>query len=117
MSINNAPVYFEEGGKVNESTILVITTDGVNAVSVVIEAFDTNDNPCNFSNQRYTISVSHNGLEWTRLYDLLMGYEAIITNSFSYDSPMNAVLFFRYIKFSVPSVGENMKSRITISAR
>jgi hypothetical protein len=54
---------------------------------------------------------------WTRIYDLLLRYDDITTNSFSYSNLMNAVLFFRFVRVSVPILGVDIRSKITISMR
>ena len=85
--------------------------DGINALSVILECIGGT-----FDNELYSIHVSNNGEDWIKVFDFLLGYDVITTNSFSYYSPMNVILFFRFVKFSVPNL-ENRTSKITVSAR
>jgi hypothetical protein len=52
-------------------------------------------------NEIYSIYVSNDGEDWIKIYDLLLGYDVVTTNSFSYNNAMNGILFFRFVRFSV----------------
>ena len=111
MSVNNAPASYEIVGETNEATYLIVTMDGINTLSVILECIGGS-----FDNETYSIHVSHNREDWTKVFDLLLGYEVTTTNSFSYNSPLNLILLFRFVKFSVPKLN-NRSSKITVSAR
>lgn len=97
-NINSSPAYFEAKGEISQPTGLVIPTFGLNVISIVIQASGES-----FNGQSYTISVSRNGLEWTELLNLNLGFEFNVTNSFSYADMMALVLNFPFIKVSVPA--------------
>lgn len=99
MSLNNAPVSYEVVAENNEATYLIVTMDGINTLSIILECIGGA-----FDNESYSVHVSNNGEDWVKVYDLLLGYDVTTTNSFTYNSPLNSILFFRFVKFSVPSL-------------
>lgn len=56
MSLNNALAGYQIVGKINEATDLVVTMDGINTLSVILECIGGA-----FANEVYSIHVSNNG--------------------------------------------------------
>jgi hypothetical protein len=111
MSINNSPASYEIVGETNEATNLVITIDGINTLSVILEYIGGS-----FDNEIYSIYISNDGEDWIKIYDLSLRYNVATTNSFPYNNAMNGILFLRFERFSVQRL-ENRRSKITVSAR
>lgn len=106
-TLNSKAAQFETTGESNQPTSLELCTDGVQAISLIIESLDGD-----FNGQFYSIFVSNDKIDWTEIYRLNLGFDKIIGNSFTYNGSMNSVLFFRFVKFLVP-----VKSRIVASLR
>ena len=68
MSVNSTPASYEIVGKNNQATNLVVTMDGINTLSVVLECIGSS-----FENETYSIHVSNNGEDWIKIYGFLLG--------------------------------------------
>lgn len=113
--MNSSPAYFEHTGDLNKPTSLKITTLGLSAISVILEAFDINNNHVRFSNQQYTISVSNDDVDYIKLFDINLGYDSVATNSLN--EGFQCALLYRHLLIVVPCLGDNTKSKISVSAK
>lgn len=138
MSLNNTPEFYQVTGEINHNAFLIVPTSGVNCISAIFQAFDENNNPVRFQNQRYSIHVSNDaGYEidpdpysyynvmiapyderWIPLYSIYLGSDLICSNSFSENNCGNlgSPMHFFYTRFSVAEIPDT-KVRITSSSR
>jgi hypothetical protein len=128
--------YYTTTGEIFRDTYIVIPTAGISYISIIFEAFNENNQPVNFNNQKYSIDVCHNcwddepedpysfeeimnpTRDWIHLLDIQFGSDTRCTNSFSEKvMGVNGVpLHFSYVRFLCLAI-ENVKVRITAGTR
>ena len=80
------------------SSLVELLSSGLQLPNKLKKEFNIPDED---DNEIYSIYVSNDGEDWIKIYDLLLGYDVVTTNSFSYNNAMNGILFFRFVRFSV----------------
>jgi hypothetical protein len=122
------------------SVDIIISTEGIHALTLVCELLDENNNEKAFENQHYKIYVSHiagddfqektqydfyhtqvldPNKNWILLRTIPLGNDVRQTNSWTdqNQSIYANILHFKYIKFSIDDPNNNSKIRLTVSGR
>lgn len=114
MTLVNQGVYLQILGNTNQLVSLSVPTYGLTGISVILESVGGN-----FNGQEYVIEVSNDEKNWTTLKTVSLGSLTSTINSFNLDnqSVFANPLHFRIIRFTIPSLGSNIKGKITVGGR
>lgn len=113
--VNNSPFFLQQMGDFNQSNSLKFTTLGLTAISIIIESLDINNNHIRFSNQQYSISVSNDDKDYTKLFGINLGYDFVTSNSLN--EGFQSALYYRHLLITVPPLGDNKRSKISVSGK
>lgn len=61
------------------------------------------------------ISVSNDDINYTELFNVHLGYDFVTSNCLS--EGFVSALFYRHLQITVQNLGENARSKISVSAR
>lgn len=124
MSLVSYGEFLHSTGEIEHENFCVVNTTGMYEFSVIFEAFDADNNPVNFNNQKYSIFVGHNTWDipydrydyehvmlgkkenWIHLRDVSLGNDVHCDNSFN---NLNAGIYaaavhFKYVMFVTPEI-------------
>lgn len=114
MTLNSKPNSASIISEPNTEVSLIFTIRGLADISVVFEAVGGN-----FNNQSYSIFVSNDGSEFIKLRDVKMGYDNVISNSWTPENQgyHGSPVYWAIVKISVPALGADVRCKALISGR